>query len=81
MPTLATVPPPTGAKSQATGPELLLIVLTGGVVVCAKAVAALRDRNKAIDVRRRKARDRRIRTRAIRMEPPQKCAEEAAKTL
>src|ERR1700719_580900 len=79
MPTLATVPPPTGAKSHVSGPELLLMVLTGGVVVCAKAVAARRARNKTTDARRRKAPERKIRTRASRIEPPQECAQRAAK--
>src|ERR1700730_17275196 len=79
MPTFTTVPPPTGAKSHASGPELLLMVLTGGVVVCAKAVAARRERNKTIDASKRKAPERNIRTRASRMEPPRECAQGAAK--
>jgi hypothetical protein len=38
IPTFVTVPPPTGAKSHDTGAKLPLIVLLGGVVVCADAI-------------------------------------------
>src|ERR1700730_9451744 len=81
MPTLVTVPPPTGAKSHASGPEVLLMVLVGGVVVCAEAVGALRNRNKAADARRRKAPETKVRKRASRMKPPRECAQGAAKHL
>jgi hypothetical protein len=37
MPTLVKAPPPTGPKSHASGPEPLLMVLLGGVAVCAEA--------------------------------------------
>src|ERR1700682_1314647 len=67
MPTFVTVPPPTGAKSHTSGPELLLMVLVGGVVVCAEAVDALRNRDKEIDARRRSAAERKVRKRASRM--------------
>jgi hypothetical protein len=43
------------------------MVLTGGVVVCAKAVAALRESNKTIEARSRTAVDREIRRRTNRM--------------
>src|SRR5205814_7819205 len=36
IPTLVTVPAATGPKSQATGPELLLIELLEGVAACAE---------------------------------------------
>src|SRR5258708_33097213 len=81
MPTLVTVPPPTGAKSHASGPVVLLMVLEGGVVVCAEAVGALRNRNKVADARSRKARETKVRKRASRMKPPRECAQGAAKHL
>src|ERR1700730_6228974 len=67
MPTLVTVPPPTGAKSHARGPEPLLMVLVGGVVVCAEAVELPRNNTTAIDASSRTAAERKIRTRASRM--------------
>src|SRR5258708_11636537 len=81
MPTLVTVPPPTGAKSHASGPVVLLMVLEGGVVVCAEAVGALRNRNKVADARSRKAPETKVRKRASRMKPPRECAQGAAKHL
>jgi len=67
MPTLVTVPPATGAKSHARGPELLLIVLVGGVVICAEAVEVPRYSTETIDARSKTAADGKIRTRTNRM--------------
>src|SRR3979409_1067078 len=67
MPTLVNVPPATGAKSHARGPEPLLMVLVGVVVVCAEAVEVLRNSTRAIDPRSKRAAERKIRTRASRM--------------
>jgi len=41
MPTLVTVPPPTGPTSHDTGPALLLIVLPGGGPVWAETDGVL----------------------------------------
>src|ERR1700730_8021282 len=73
MPPLVTVPPPTGAKSHARGPEPLLMVLVGGVVVCAEAVELPRNNTTAIDARSRTAAERKIRTRASRMGASARC--------
>src|SRR6266850_2280665 len=71
MPTLVTVPPATGAKSHARGPEPLLMVLVGGVVVCAEAVEVPRYSTETIDARSKTAADGKIKARTSRMgEPP-----------
>src|SRR5258708_23354897 len=81
MPTLVTVPPPTGAKSHASGPEVLLMVLEGGAVVCAEAVGALRNRNKAADTTSRKAAETKVRKGASRMKPPRDVLKERQSAL
>src|SRR6266481_1601466 len=45
IPTFVNVPPPTTAKSQDTGPELLLIELLGGVPVCAETGGTPRSKS------------------------------------